>query len=242
MSLPAEPRPGEATQVRAVISDFGGVLTSPLIESFVAFQRSSGLTPQALGEAMARVAERSDGRHPLFELEKGLISEARFLGELELELGRSGGLTAFRETYFQHLRPNPEMVEFLRALKSDGLRLAMLTNNVREWEPHWRALIPEIDELFETVVDSAFVGTRKPERRIYEILLERLAPLGPAECLLIDDVEVNCEAARQIGMLAVRFESTGQAIGEVERLLGRAPEDGPPGRPRERERDADFGV
>ena len=51
--------------------------------------------------------------------------------------------------------------------------MAMLTNNVREWEPLWRTMLP-VDEIFETVVDSAFVGYRKPEPQIYEITLERL--------------------------------------------------------------------
>ena len=71
----------------------------------------------------------------------------------------------------------------------------MLTNNVREWEPLWRSMLP-VDEIFETVVDSAFVGCRKPESQIYELTLERIGM--PAEaCLFVDDVEVNCEGARR---------------------------------------------
>ena len=53
----------------------------------------------------------------------------------------------------------------------------MLTNNVREWEPVWRPMLP-VDEIFETVVDSGFVGVRKPEARIYEMTLERLGLPG----------------------------------------------------------------
>ena len=76
--------------------------------------------------------------------------------------------------------------------------MAMLTNNVREWEPLWRSMLP-VDEIFELVVDSGFVGCRKPEPRIYELTLERLGV--PAEaCLFVDDVEVNCEGARKAGM------------------------------------------
>ena len=62
----------------------------------------------------------------------------------------------------------------------------MLTNNVREWEPLWRSMLP-VDEIFEIVVDSGFVGCRKPEARIYEMTLERLGL--PAEaCLFVDDL------------------------------------------------------
>ena len=55
--------------------------------------------------------------------------------------------------------------------------MALLTNNVREWEPRWRAMLP-VDEIFETVVDSAFVGCRKPDPEIYGITLERIGARG----------------------------------------------------------------
>ncbi len=62
------------------------------------------------------------------------------------------------------MRPNAPVIECLAELRGRGLRMALLTNNVREWEPLWRAKLPELDEIFELVVDSAFVGMRKPER------------------------------------------------------------------------------
>jgi putative hydrolase of the HAD superfamily len=102
------------------------------------------------------------------------------------------------------------------------LRLALLTNNVREWEPLWRAKLPDVDELFEVIVDSGFVGMRKPDREIYELTLERLGDgLRFDECAFVDDIEVNCEAARALGMRAVRFHDTQQAIAELDAVLGR---------------------
>ena len=98
------------------------------------------------------------------------------------------------------------------------MRTALLTNNVREWEPLWRAKLPELDEIFEVVVDSAFVGMRKPDPRIYELTLERLGAVA-GECVFVDDLEVNCAAARALGMAAVRFEDTGEAIAAVEAAL-----------------------
>ena len=68
----------------------------------------------------------------------------------------------------------------------------MLTNNVREWEPLWRAKLP-VDEIFETVVDSAFVGMRKPDHEIYELTLDRLDGIDAEECLFVDDIELNCD-------------------------------------------------
>jgi epoxide hydrolase-like predicted phosphatase len=205
---------------KAVISDFGGVLTTPLIESFLAYQRETGIALEDLGAAMGRLMEQDDGRHPLFELEKGHMTEDEFTRRLGVELGRE--LSNMRDTYFDHLHPNEPMIAYLRGLRADGLRMALLTNNVREWEPLWRAKLPDVEELFEVIVDSAFVGMRKPEAEIYELTLSRLGDgLRFEDCLFLDDIEVNCEAARELGMTAVRFVDNDQAIAELEAALGR---------------------
>jgi putative hydrolase of the HAD superfamily len=204
----------------AVISDFGGVLTTPLIESFVAFQDQTGIPMESLGVAMQRIAER-DGRHPLFELEKGKLTEADFLASvadaLEPELGHRPEMHRFSEIYFDALQPNEPMIELMRELQGDGHRMALLTNNVREWEPLWRSMLP-VDEIFELVIDSAFVGCRKPEPEIYEITLERLG-VEPERCLFVDDVEANCDGARALGLTAVHFLANDQAIPEIRAAL-----------------------
>ena len=209
--------------IRAVISDFGGVLTTPLLGSFLAFQDQTGISAETLGRAMQRIAE-STGEHPLFELERGRLAESEFLdllrAELVPELGHEPELHRFSEIYFEALDPNQPMIDLMRDLKGRGYRMALLTNNVREWEPLWRAMVP-VDEIFEIVVDSAFVGIRKPEPEIYELTLTRLGGgVGAAECLFIDDVEDNIATARELGMTAVHFRSSDQAVAEVEAALG----------------------
>jgi putative hydrolase of the HAD superfamily len=112
------------------------------------------------------------------------------------------------------------MIDYMRELHDRGLRTALLTNNVREWEATWRAMLPEIDEIFDVVVDSAFVGMRKPERGIYELTVERLGDgIGPADCVFVDDLAMNCDTARELGMTAVLFETTDQARTEIEEAL-----------------------
>jgi putative hydrolase of the HAD superfamily len=209
------------TRVEAIVSDFGGVLTTPLLDAFLALQQRRGIPLEAFGAAIARVADQDGGANPLFELETGRLSEARFVEKLgaalHAELGREVDLARFGETFFEHLRPNDELFAFMRTLHERGYRMAVLTNNVREWEPLWRSMLP-IDELFELVVDSGFEGVRKPDRRIYELTLERLGIAAEAT-LFVDDTEVNCDAARALGMHAVWFRSNAQAIAEIERTL-----------------------
>jgi putative hydrolase of the HAD superfamily len=206
--------------IRAVISDFGGVLTTPLLRSFVAFQDETGICFDSLGRAMQSAAR--DGAHPLFELEKGNLTEADFLellrDGLEPELGHRPELHRFRDIYFDALDPNEPMIELMRELKHRDYRMALLTNNVREWEPLWRSMLP-VDEIFELIVDSAFVGMRKPEPEIYELTVERLGEIAPGECIFVDDTHLNCEAARELGMTAVHFESNEQTTAEIEAAL-----------------------
>jgi epoxide hydrolase-like predicted phosphatase len=206
--------------IKAIISDFGGVLTTPLLESFISLQDEIGVSPEHFGTALRTLTEEA-GENPLYAMERGEMSEEAFLAELgrglEPLLDHTPHLHRFRELFIGGLQANTETIELMRGLKAGGLRMAMLTNNVREWEEMWRAMLP-VDEIFEIVVDSAFVGCRKPEPRIYEITLERLGL--PAEaCLFIDDILVNVEGARELGLNAVHFQTNEQAIAEIRAAL-----------------------
>jgi putative hydrolase of the HAD superfamily len=209
-------------RVEAVISDFGGVLTTPLIQSFAAVQDQTGIPMEELGKSMSQI-EAEDGVHPLYELEKGRVTEPDFLERLaqalEPRLGHRPEMHRFREIYFEALHPNEPMIELMRELKAEGFRMAMLTNNVKEWEPLWRTMLP-VDEIFEIVVDSAFVGMRKPEREIYDLTVERLDGVPSEACLFVDDIELNCDAARDVGMQAVHYRQPNQAIADIRMAVG----------------------
>jgi len=215
--------------IRAVISDFGGVLTTPLTGSFQRIADNSGVTLAALGQALEALQARS-GAHPLHELECGRMSESVFVAglreALSEQLGREIELDGFADTLWDGLFANEPMIAFMASLRAEGLRMALLTNNVREWELRWRALAP-IDEIFELVIDSAFVGVRKPDPEIYELAVTGLG-VRAQECLFIDDIEVNCEAAVAAGMRAVVFRDTEQAIAEMQIALDTAVPDGAP--------------
>ena len=203
---------------RAIISDFGGVLTTPLGNAFAAWSQESGIALEDLGKALVASSERY-GEHPLFVLERGELTEPDFIARLEQELG-GHRLDGMGEAFLSGLERNHEMIDYVAGLRGRGLRTALLTNNVREWEPRWRAMLPEIDEIFEVVVDSAFVGMRKPEAEIYHLTLERLGDgLRAEECVFVDDIAINCDAARELGMAAVLFETTEQARADIEQAL-----------------------
>ena len=122
------------------------------------------------------------------------------------------GVPAQACLFVDDLEPN-----CVAAREAGSHRMALLTNNVREWELRWRALAP-IDDIFELVVDSAFVGVRKPDPEIYELAVTGIG-VPAEECLFVDDIEINCVAARAAGMSAVVFRDTEQAIAEMRALL-----------------------
>jgi putative hydrolase of the HAD superfamily len=199
----------------AVISDFGGVLTSSLSQAFMAAQGDTPIDAALLGRAMVLAAD--GGEPPLFKLERGEITERDFLAGFEAALaqvlGHPVSLDGWAQRLMDALEPNEELFDYYRALRAAGVRMALLTNNVREWEPLWRAKLP-VDDVFETIVDSAFVGMRKPEPEIYALTLERLE-LPPQACVFVDDLEINVEAARDLGMTGVVFRDTEQALREL---------------------------
>ncbi len=209
-----------ASAITTVVCDYGGVLTSPLAGAFTAVNARHELPDAALGEAMVRAGERL-GLNLLAELECGRLGEPEFLSllgaQLSADLGRPVDLSAFSEHYFDALAPNVAMLDELAVVRAAGYRMGLLTNNVLEWGPRWRPMVP-VEELFDDVVDSAHVGLRKPDPAIYHLTCERLG-VAASECVFVDDFAHNCEAAEAVGMTAVWFQDTDDAIAQLRRVL-----------------------
>jgi putative hydrolase of the HAD superfamily len=205
--------------IEAVISDFGGVVTVPLGEAFTRANAEIGVPVEALGKAM-RIAAARDGEPPIFKLERGQMTEGEFLAQLgaalEEVLGHPVDLDGYGERLMAALEPNEPLLDYYRSLQARGIRFAICTNNVREWQPRWLPTLPP--GLFELIVDSAFEGTRKPEPEIYELCLRRIG-LPAAACVFVDDLELNVEGARACGMHGVVFRDTAQVVGEIGALV-----------------------
>jgi putative hydrolase of the HAD superfamily len=208
------------TAITTIVSDLGGVLTVPLFDAFLAYQDHSGVQLEEFWNALGELSRRR-GTNPMYELECGRISEDEFIGalggQIAAQVGHPVDIEDFSEVWFSHLHPNVPMLELMRSLRGRGYRMGLLTNNVQEWKRHWRPNMP-IDEIFELVVDSGFVGMRKPDPAIYALTEQRLGVPGP-EILFVDDVDVNVAGARAAGWHTVHFQTTPQAIAAVEAAL-----------------------
>ena len=164
-----------------------------------------------------------DGEHPLYVLERGEITEAEFLARARPRARAScsaatSTLHGFGARLMDALEPNQELFDYYAALRRErGVRFALLhQQRARVGAARGGPKLP-IDDLFELVVDSAFVGMRKPEPEIYALTLERLG-LPAAACVFVDDLEPNVVAAREAGMRGIVYRDTAQAIAELDAL------------------------
>ena len=104
-----------------MISDFGGVLTTPLIQSFAAVQDETGIPMEELGKAMARIEARRATIRSTSSRRAGSAEEdflAKLADALEPALGHRPEMHRFREIYFEALHPNEPMIELMRELKA----------------------------------------------------------------------------------------------------------------------------
>ncbi len=209
--------------IRAVLFDFGGVLTETPWRMVQVVADACGATLAELGALLAG-PYGEDGDHPWHRLERGEIPFAELCRWASEEGSRRGwrlDLAPFPEL-LRELAVRPRVVARVRELREAGYKTAMVTNNVREFRSAWEARFP-LGELFDAVVDSCEVGLRKPDPRIYVLALERLGGVSPADAVLLDDFEVNLVAARRFGMRGILVGEDWQAaLDELDGLL-RAP-------------------
>jgi epoxide hydrolase-like predicted phosphatase len=172
-------------------------------------------------EAAGEVADEPDWHL----LEKGVIDFATYFERITEKAPAVLGKAIDLDSYGRFMRSSSPGVHWMvvhkiRALKDAGLRLGLLTNNIKEFGDHWRATFP-IDDLFEEVVDSSHVGMRKPDREIYELTCSRMG-ITPSEAVFVDDNRDNIAAARAFGMEAVHFgDDPWAALAELDAVLAR---------------------
>ncbi len=210
--------------LKAAIFDLGGVMTEPL------FRNRDDIAPEFFNLVAFFLNDFRDvyhlptGAHDLHLLEIGKLSDEEFFDRMCQRYTEAGHdpiepRVAQRVIFGRGFVASTAMIDAVRQIKGGGYRTALLTNVSRDGEALWRGMIP-VDDLFDVVIDSSRVGLRKPDPAIYRLACERLG-VQPDECIFIDDLECNVDAARQLGMEAIQcLEPEEIADQVVERLLG----------------------
>jgi putative hydrolase of the HAD superfamily len=194
---------------KALLVDFGGVLTTDIWSSFAAFCERRGLDA---GAAKQLFREDPDALATLRGLETGEVEPADFERRFAAMLGTEpDGLV---EGLFAGLQPDQPMLDAVGRARDAGVPTGLISNS---WVmDHYTE---EIRSLFDQVVISAEVGLHKPQPEIYLLAAERLG-VRPEDCVFVDDLRENCAGAEAVGMTAVLHRDSAETISRVEELLG----------------------
>jgi putative hydrolase of the HAD superfamily len=206
-----------APRVRAVIFDLGGVVFPSPLETFDAYDADTGLPPGTV-RALIRTSSEEGA---WAALERGELAMDDFIVALELEAETSGfRLDARRlmQSVAGGFGPRPAMVRAIERIRAAGLRTAALTNN---WAtPEGRPAPNGVSGLdFDVLVESAVEGLRKPDPKIYELVLDRL-DVRADEAVFLDDLGINLKPARALGMTTIKVIDPDDALAELEQTLG----------------------
>lgn len=187
----------------AVIFDFGGVITASPFEAFNRLEAERGLPRDFVRQVNA--TDPDDNAWAKFE--RSEIDAATIAGRIEPESTASTALDQ---------------------LKTAGFTLACITNNVpaghgaglaRSSDSH--DAYEQVFARFDEVIESSKAGVRKPDPRIYEIMLAKIGRTA-AECIYLDDLGINCKPAARMGMHAIKVTSGEQALADLSAALGMA--------------------
>ncbi len=208
---------------RALIVDFGGVLTTSITTSLAQFCASTGVSPERLKEVLQDAYSEEESApaalgHLVADLETGRMSPDDF--EPLLAEALSDGLPVPLEAkgligrMFASVGPDERMLEAVRTARGHGLKTAVLSNT-------WGRSVfyPELFSAFDAVVLSEHEGIRKPDPEIYHIAAKKLGE-PPEACVFVDDVPRNVDAARAVGMTGVLHKDAAITIPKLEELFG----------------------
>jgi putative hydrolase of the HAD superfamily len=226
---PASARP----RIRGVIVDWGGVMTSPILDTMNVWMSAEQIDRDSYLTVMRRWVVQAYGEgfdaNPIHALERGECTNEEFERLLAAELTHLNGEPVRAEGLLRRMFAagvlQADMLDLIRSLRQAGLRTALLSNS---WgtagDEYPRHLF---GELFDVVVISAEVGMRKPEERIFRHTAALLG-LEPAECVFIDDVEANVTAAAAIGLVALHHTESAATLARLADLLRDAATRQPP--------------
>lgn len=188
------------SDIRALVVDYGGVLTVPLRAAFETWLEQEQVSPQEFVDLLVEWRDVPD--NPMHRLETGHLDEDGFAAAVTGRLRRTDGGAVPPEGLVDRmlhgLRFDRDALVMLQAARAAGLQTALLSNSWGMAMYPWADLEP----LLDVQVVSGQVGLRKPDPAIYQLAAGELG-LAAGQCAFVDDLKPNVDAARELGMFAV---------------------------------------
>ena len=200
---------------KAIIWDFGGVITSSPFDAFNEFEEVNGLPI----DIIRTINSENPDMNAWAQFESNSITIDQF-DDLFLKEAKAKGFDIKGRDIIKLLKGSirENMVSFLRELKSD-FKLGCITNNVKpSSEENTDNETKEAMSIFDHVIESSIVGIRKPNPEIYMMSCDALN-VSPDQCIYLDDLGINLKPARELGMTTIKVIQPEDAIQEVRNLL-----------------------
>ncbi|MET9315069.1 HAD family phosphatase [Kribbella sp. NPDC003505] len=206
---------------RGLLVDWGGVLTSGLEPALRRWAELDGFDFDSYLAAVMKwlPSETVTAElNPVHALERGQLAVPDFERKLASMLVRHDGTPVpaegLIERMFAHFEHQPAMSALVRRANERGIRTALLSNSWGNTYPRdtW-------DGMFDDIVISGEVGLRKPEPEIFRLAAGRLG-LEPAECVFVDDLQLNVDGALAVGMTAILHTEYDETRRALETLFG----------------------
>ena len=200
---------------KAIIWDFGGVITSSPFEAFNKFEEANGLPK----DIIRTINSENPDMNAWAQFESNSITIDQF-DDLFLKEAKAKGFDIKGRDIIKLLKGSirENMVSFLRELKSD-FKLGCITNNVKpSSEENTDNETKEAMSIFDHVIESSIAGIRKPNPEIYMMSCDALN-VSPDQCIYLDDLGINLKPARELGMTTIKVIQPEDAIQEVRNLL-----------------------
>ena len=200
---------------KAIIWDFGGVITSSPFDAFNEFEEVNGLPK----DIIRTINSENPDMNAWAQFESNSITIDQF-DDIFLKEAKAKGFDIKGRDIIKLLKGSirENMVSFLRELKSD-FKLGCITNNVKpSSEENTDNETKEAMSIFDHVIESSIVGIRKPNPEIYMMSCDALN-VSPDQCIYLDDLGINLKPARELGMTTIKVIQPEDAIQEVRNLL-----------------------
>ena len=200
---------------KAIIWDFGGVITSSPFDAFNEFEEVNSLPK----DIIRTINSENPDMNAWAQFESNSITIDQF-DDLFLKEAKAKGFDIKGRDIIKLLKGSirENMVSFLRELKSD-FKLGCITNNVKpSSEENTDNETKEAMSIFDHVIESSIVGIRKPNPEIYMMSCDALN-VSPDQCIYLDDLGINLKPARELGMTTIKVIQPEDAIQEVRNLL-----------------------
>ena len=200
---------------KAIIWDFGGVITSSPFDAFNEFEEVNGLRK----DIIRTINSENPDMNAWAQFESNSITIDQF-DDLFLKEAKAKGFDIKGRDIIKLLKGSirENMVSFLRELKSN-FKLGCITNNVKpSSEENTDNETKEAMSIFDHVIESSIVGIRKPNPEIYMMSCDALN-VSPDQCIYLDDLGINLKPARELGMTTIKVIQPEDAIQEVRNLL-----------------------